>query len=296
MSAAFFAVAGALSFAFSTIFIRSAVLQIVDATAGILITVPIGIPFFLIILLANGQISRVASFSWPSYLWLAAAGILHFIVGRSLSYKCTQLVGANIANIIRRVSPLVAVILGLSLLRETLTWELAAGVLLIIGGVTLAGLAPQKSRSSNRMLSGIPRRAILFGLGAGLSWGISPILVKIGLGDSGSPLAGVFISYSAATIVIGALLWNRNKRAALASMKAKTVGLFVSTGLMSSTAQLMRYTALSLAPVSVIAPLFSINPIFVLVLSFIFNRKLEVFNTNIIIGTIIVVIGSLLLI
>ncbi len=296
MSAEAFAIIGALSFAFGNIVTRRAVTKVLDAAVGVLITVPISVPFFLLILIATGQIGSVVSFSWQNYLWLSAAGILHFVGGRSLFYSCAQLVGVNIANVMTRVNPLVSVFLGISVLSESLTWEITVGALLIVFGVILSGLNPQMFRKGHGLFSSIPRKAVLLGVGAGLAWGISPILIKVGLSGSGSPVAAAFISYSAATIILSISLWNRNRRAAFAGMKSGAIGLFCVVGLLSSTAQLMRYVSLSMAPASVVIPLFSISPVFHVILSFLLNRKLEVFGPTVIMGTIAVVAGSVLLI
>jgi len=227
-------------------------------------------------------------------MWLSAAGILHFVVGRSLFFNCIQLAGANISGIMVGASPLVAVSLGISVLNEPLTWELATGALLIVCGVMAVGLNPQMFRSGGGLLSGIPRKAFLFGIGAGLSWGISPILIKVGLSGSGSPVAGALISYSAATIALSLSLWKRNRITALVGMKGRVAGLFGLASLLSSTAQLMVYVALSMGAASAIAPIISISPVFQLVLSFLLNRKLEVFHPVVIIGTIAVVAGAIL--
>ena len=192
MSGSVFAVLTALAFALTSIFARRAVIKVPDASVGVLITVPLGVLFCMVALILTGQIRSVASLSWQSNAWLSAAGILHYVVGRSLNYNCVQLVGANIA-------------LSVSLL-------------------------------------------------------------------------------------------NPKRRAALVGIPGKAIGLFCMSGLLSSTANLLRFVALSLAPASVVHPLISIMPVFLLVLSFLFNRKLEVFNIPVIIGTGTVVIGSILLV
>ncbi len=296
MSAAAMAIVGALTFAISIITTRRAIIKVADATAGVLITLLISVPFFLLILIAMRQISAVFSFSWQSYLWLVAAGLLHFIAGRSLFYHCTKLVGANISNVLVGINPLASLILGISLLGEPLTWELTAGVLLIVVGVMVTAVNPQMFRRDQGLFSDIPRKAVLSGLGAGLAWGTSAILIKLGLGDSGSPVAGALISYLAATLVLSISLFNRNKRTALAGMKSRTVVQFGLVGLLGSTAHLLRFIALSMAPASVINALFSITPIFHVFLAFVINRKLEVFTRAVIIGTIAIVVGTILLV
>jgi len=74
-----------------------------------------------------------------------------------------------------------------------------------------------------------------------------------------------------------------------------TLGLFVLNGLLAGGVNLLRYLALNLSPASVVSPLFSTSPIFLLGLSFLFNRKIEVFGRFVVIGIIAVVIGSVLL-
>ena len=296
MSGELLAVITAIFYAVCMIILRRAVIQVPNTTAGALIATSTALLFFTIILTIMGQIDSVFHFSWQSYLWFASAGIVHFVVGRSLSYNSVRLVGANVTSVMRRIQPLVTVILGISILGETLTWQLIVGVLLIFCGITVAGLAPQDFRSGRNLFSGIPRRAIIFGFGNGLAWGISPIMVKMGLRGSDSPMGGLLIALLAATIASSILLYNPNTRAALAGIKRRAVSLFFIVALIEGVALLARYTALSIAPASVVEPLVSISPILIMVLSFLFNRNLEVFSKPIMVGIIAVVAGSILLI
>ncbi|MFC1893453.1 EamA family transporter, partial [Chloroflexota bacterium] len=286
---------GSFSFAISNIFRRKAVVMVPDATIGAPITVALSVVYFMTILIATDQVSTITSFPWQSYLWLSAAGIIHFVVGRSLNFILMQLVGANISNVVNKFSPVVAVVLGLTVLGETLTWQLVVGVTLIIFGLIITGLNPQMFRSGQKTFSGIPLKAYLLGLGVGMSFGITPIMIKLGLGSSSSPVAGAFISYTAATIVFSTFLLNHTKMVSITTLPSRALIFFCLNGLCTATAQLLRYTALSLGPVSVIAPIFNTSPIFTLFLTFLFIRKLEVFSVNVIIGIIIVVVGSILL-
>ncbi len=296
MSAVAFAFLGALGFGLNAVFTRRAVIRVLDATIGVLITVPLSVVFYLLILIAMGQVGSIAAFSWQSYAWLSAAGIIHFIVGRMLNYNLVQLVGANITAILRQLYLIVAVILGISVLGEPFSWQLVVGVLLIIIGLIVTTLNPQMLRSGRKLFSGIPSKAYLLGLGIGLSWGVSPIMMKLGLSGLNSPVAGAFISMAAAAIVVSTFLRNNDKRKALADMNKGTLGFFCLAGLLSATAGLMRFIALSFGLASVVTPILSTSPIFILFFSYIFNRKLEVFGPTVIIGIITVVTGSILLI
>jgi len=290
------AILSAISFSFSKISLRRAVLKVSDASLGILISVPTGVPLFFIILVFTGQVQALFRFSWQGYFWMSLAGILHFVVGRSFNYKCVQVVGANIANILARSDIPVSVIIGVTLLNEPLSWQLLLGVLLIIFGITLAGLNTQMSNSSIGPFTKIPLRAYVFGLGCGLSWGIAPIFVKLGMDGSVPPIAGAFISFLAATVALSFSLISQKRRSSFTSMPNPAVLQFFIAGSFSCAANLLRYLALDIAPASVVTPLVSITPVFGLFFSFMLNRKIEVFSKPVIFGTITVVLGTILLI
>ncbi len=295
MSVETLVIIGALAYATSTFVLRRAVLNAPDVTVGAVITVAIGLLFFMPVIVALGQVKSIVSLPWQSYAWLSAAGIIHFVIGRSLFYRCVQLYGANVTQVITKISPLIVVTLGVSLLSEPLTWHLAIGVLLIVCGLMVMSLNPQMFRSGQGLFSGVPRKAFLLGISAGLCWGISPILIKMGLSGQTSPVVGVFISYTAAIVILGLSLVNRDRRVAISNMQIGTIGLFILSGLFISAAQLVRYTALSMAPASIVAPIFAISPVFLLILSFLFSRKLEVFSAPVIAGTIAVIIGAIII-
>ncbi|MFC1938275.1 EamA family transporter, partial [Chloroflexota bacterium] len=145
------------------------------------------------------------------------------------------------------------------------------------------------------IFSGIPRKAFLLGISAGFCVGISPILIKIGLSGQTSPVVGGFISYTAAIVILGLSLVNHDRRLAINNMKIGTIGLFILSGLSVSTAMLMNYTALSMAPASIVSPIIATSHVFLLILSFLFNRKLEIFSAPVIAGTIAVIIGAILI-
>jgi drug/metabolite transporter (DMT)-like permease len=242
-----------------------------------------------------GRVHDIISFPWQSYAWLSLAGIIHFVGGRSLGYAATQLLGANIGSVMGRVAPIAAVTLGISLLGEPLTGGIIAGVLLIVGGVSVAGWKPEMPGHGSNPPSHLPLKGILFGLGSGLCFGTTPLLVKMGLHEPYSPVAATFISYFAATIVLSAFLLSRGRRTTLFGMGNSLFLLFFLAGMLTSVAQLSRYIALSTSAVSIVSPLISTSPIFVLVFSFLFNRKLEAFNRAIILGAIATVVGAIVL-
>jgi len=296
MDAVILAFGTGLSFALNAITARRAVIRVPDATSGAIISVVIGVPFFLIVIVILGQVESLLICSLQSWLWLSAAGILHFVAGRSLFYYSVKSVGANLSTIIGRVSPMVAVILGITVLSEPLTWEIIVGATLIILGVTVAGMNREMFHKRGEQYTGVSLKAFLPGIGAGIAWGISPIFIKVGLGTTTPPPVGAFISFTAASLAWSISLLNENRRNALFGMQKGASGYFCLAGFFSSTANIMRYTALSIAPASLVVPIWSSYPIITVVLSFILNRRIEVFNRFVIIGMIAAVTGTLLIV
>ncbi len=140
-----------------------------------------------------------------------------------------------------------------------------------------------------------PSLGILSGLGSGLCWGVSAVLLKSGIEEIGSPSAAAVISFGAASIVIASTLLRRELRGILSKIDRSSLTLFVIAGVLSATAQLFRFTAFSFSPVSVVTPIVSSEVVLVLLFSFFLNRNLEVFTWRIIVGMIAAVAGVILL-
>ncbi len=289
------ALLGALFFSISHVPTRRAVLRVKDTSAGVAVTVFISIPALFLALVISDKVDDLLRFPWHGYLWLLGAGIIHFYVGRSLNYKSVQLVGANITGILRRSSPLVAVSLGVIVLGEVVTLPMFLGILLIVVGVGFVGWNPWQSRQSKTSFASLGPKGILLGVGAGVCYGVSPLMIKMALNSFSSPIAAVLISFAGAAVVHALLHVKGDKRKLLLNMEKRTFWWFFLSGLLVVFAQLSRFLALSMAPISVISPLFDVGPLMVIGLSFIFNRKLEVFNKSVIIAAIFVIAGTLFL-
>ena len=147
------ALLSAIFFALHAALVRRAVVQVSDASTGILISVPVVVPFLFLFLALTDQIRGLADLPWQSYAWLSAAGIFFFVVGRTLIYESTQLVGANITAILVRFNVLVSVVAGVTVLHEPLSWRMATGVLLILVGITMTGLSPRMFQNPDGRLT-----------------------------------------------------------------------------------------------------------------------------------------------
>ncbi|MFC1962722.1 DMT family transporter [Chloroflexota bacterium] len=284
----------AFLFGLNDLFTRRAVLRVKDISAGVAVSVLISVPVLFLALIISGKVGDLLRFPWHGYLWLLGAGLIQQYVARHVKYKTVQLVGANISSILMRSQPLVAVSLGVFVLGEVVSLPMLLGILLIVAGGGLVGGTWQPLQSSTSSVSLSPK-SILMGVGAGVCMGVSTLMIKVALNSFSSPIAALFISFIGGAIVHVIIHAKGDKRILLLNMDKGTFWLFSLIGLLVVFAQLSRYFALGMSSISVVSPIFSVTPLMVLGLSYIFNRKLEVFSKSVLIAAVIVVIGSLLL-
>ena len=280
----------------SSIFVRKGMYRSGESFSPLPISNFAGVLFFGLAILIFGQVKQLTTLSWLGFGSLAAAGVLHFIIGRALGYTGIRLIGANRANPITSSNILVSALLGIVFLGEPVTVYLVLAILLIFGGIILISKTGNSDAGKQDISKGTLTKGLLATLGGALCWGISPALVKIGLQEVNSPLVATFISYAAAFVVVGILLFYPNNYEKLRRLKRNALIPFSMSAVAVSTAHLLRYTAISYSPISLVQALaMSVNGLLIFPLSFLINRKIEVFNTRIIMGAITVIAGALLI-
>lgn len=300
MLGGFFALMSALTFALNQAFARRGVLT-GSVIQALCITVPIGAPFFLIIAFLFGYAGEILNFSTASYIWLSLAGVNHFVAGRYFNYWAVQHMGTNLTGPIQQLDIVVSLTLAIWLLGEHLTPLRIIGIVLITFSPLLTfrsdmaaarGKGPVQLKFTPELGKGY-LGAVL----SGIAYGISPILVRAGLQDAtpGASLAGGAISYAAAAAVLLAFVILTGRTRHVVSVDRTAGGWFAFAGISVGFAQVFRYVALALVPVSVVAPILRVNLVFRLMFSWWLNRDHEVFSAGIILATCLSLFGALLL-
>lgn len=286
----------AVSFAMSAIFLRRGVAHAGESFSALVITTLTNVFIFSLVVTFASEWSKVWSLSWYGLALLGGAGILLSVIGRLLYYNSIRFIGANKAATITRTNILYAIILGIIVLDESLTIILTLGILCIIAGITLVSTEKQGVNEEKQAgPSGIRAKGIISGLGAGLCWGLAVVLIKSGIAEIGSPLAGAFVTYTTASLIIASLLLHKKQRGMLNQLHRSSLIPFVISGVFNSVANLFRFTALSYSPVSLVVPIMSTDVILIFILSFFLNRNLEVFTRKLITGMVVAVAGVILL-
>ena len=129
-------------------------------------------------------------------------------------------------------------------------------------------------------------------IGAAMSYGGSQVVAKMIVGDI-PPLVGAAFALLFGTLILGAL----TARDVLRPTRAPLSSYFwmATAGLVASSGVAAMFLGLSRAPVVIISPLISINPLLAILLSQLFIRNLERFTWRVPVGALLIVIGVIVI-
>ncbi|NNF24896.1 MAG: DMT family transporter [Rhodobacteraceae bacterium] len=298
MFGAFLALSSAAFFGLNNAMLRRGVIKgsVLQAMA---ITVPFGVPVFVILAFAMGGFEAMARWDVAPWLWMIAAGVVHFVIGRYGNYKATQTLGATLSTPIQQVSILVALLLAFVFLGETINLMNAFGIALVVIGPMMLVRRRKATLAAGRSKGFEPQ------YGPGLAWGAvcafgygtSPLFVALGIADGGiaDSVAGLLVSYSAAALVVLVVVAALGGPAQLGPFERDTAGWFLLSGLFVALSQFFRYIALAVAPVAVVVPIQRLSVVFRLIFNAMINREHEVFDRWIVLSILLSVIGAVAL-
>ena len=213
------------------------------------------------------------------------AGLIGTVAGRLLRFFSIEIVGASITAGFMNVTPLVSSGLAILLLGEQLTAPIVIGTFVIVVGSTLLSTGGQR-------LGLRPAQLLLPTLSA-TCFGIVAILRKLGLSGMGA-VPGTAVNVTTALVAFTGFLMASGQGGAMAC-RGRSLVYFILAGIAENVSVFLVVVALSMGAVSVVAPLQNVTPIFVLFLSIIFLRGIEVLNARVIAGTLLIVLGAWLI-
>jgi drug/metabolite transporter, DME family len=230
-----------------------------------------------------------AEYWQASAVWLfVIAGIFRPAISTTCAMAGTALLGATISTTVSSTAPFFGLLLGVLVLGEVLTVELALGTGAIILGVMLLA---QRGNGVHR--AQWPLWALALPLAAALIRACAHLLTKIGMEDVPSPYFAGLVSYTASLLVILANLARRRQpiKPILANPDTRW---FVAAGVLFGAAVTALNTALQYGPLSVVAPLVSLEALVVLVLGLTVFREATI-NPRVIAAVLIVVAGTVVI-
>ncbi|HSC41249.1 MAG TPA: DMT family transporter [Candidatus Binatia bacterium] len=189
-------------------------------------------------------------------LIFAGTGIVGAYIGRTLFVKSVDQIGASRAQSLNNSSPLITVLLAAVALGERLSFAVLLGVMFIISGVFFVTQSNGATGNNNPQ-----RRITLAAVLATLCYGVVPVLKKIGTDHGGPPVLGALVMHATGLMLLmtlGNLLkierkWQR--------IPMNSLGCFVGAGFLYAIGSIFTLKALVHAPASVVAPIWSAQPI-----------------------------------
>ncbi|HZH83874.1 MAG TPA: DMT family transporter, partial [Phototrophicaceae bacterium] len=189
-------------------------------------------------------------------LIFAGTGIVGAYIGRTLFVKSVDQIGASRAQSLNNSSPLITVLLAAAALGERLSLAVVIGVMFIISGVFFVTQSDGAAAETAR-----PRRITTAAALATLCYGIVPVLKKLGTDHGGPPVLGALVMHATGLVLLmtlGNLLkierkWQR--------IPMNSFACFVAAGFLYAIGSIFTLKALVHAPASVVAPIWSAQPI-----------------------------------
>ncbi len=221
------------------------------------------------------------------------SGFFGFFLGYIFIFLSIQRIGASKTHPLIKTQIIVALVLSVILLGESLTVYHLIGIILLLIGAVLVSMEVSGDdgelnfhKSSKVINLSIP-------LIGGTFWGFNWILTRIGLQQGIPVLIGLAISSGGglASFIVFEIISEKN----LDSIKIITPNFnwFFVIGVICALAFLLNFTALSVARIVVVNPIWHVSPLFVLLLSYRYLPKLEIITIKIVLGSLLIVLGTI---
>lgn len=293
ISAIIYSLIGSLSLASRNVLARKGLIGVHPVT-GVFIALLVAVPVTALFAVANGDFLRPYNLDPLSLLYLALAGILHFLVARSFTYSSIKIMGPSRVSPIIEGNIIISSALAVILLGEKMTPTLGIGTILVVLGVVAI------SRSETKKNFGISKQQVFRGVSRALLasaiWGVTPLIIKLGVARVESAIIATLISVFFGLVASLPLLALVKGRAMIAGIDKRVLTILLVSGVFQSTAQIFRFLAFSVAPIVIVSPISNATSVFTLILSALFIPKLEKINRMVVLAVVLVIIGVILVV
>ena len=228
-----------------------------------------------------------APFYMEAWYWTASVLPLLIVLGcfrpllsANLGMAGTRVLGPTINATLSATAPLFGVALGVALLAEALSWEIAAGSVGIVAGVILISSRAPSSRTW-------PLVALLLPIGAAFVRSLSHAFSKIALEEIPSPFFVALVAYSV-SFVLALANQGRTGGSGFKAIAPEGVKWVLATGATYGIAVLVLNMALLHGRLIVVAPIVACAPLFTLLLGAAVFRE-DAINRRVAIAVLIVV-------
>ncbi len=249
-----------------------------------------------IIFWVNGWMAVIAVVFSPSFDiyegdWVVAlilyliTGLVGNLVARYSALRSSEYVGVSRTNALVAATPIGSALMGVVILGERPDAGVWLGIMLIVIG--MIGLTGERGEG------GYSLKRYTFAFIAMAAFSVTPYLRKAGLAAMNAPWLGILV----ATLIANVGLLASSSFASKAQKFQWNMQIAVAcipAGMFAIFSAVLFWTSLRDGQLAVISPLVRMTPIFVLLLSVVLLRDLEVITKRLVVGTLIVVAGAVL--
>lgn len=225
-------------------------LRTIDARAGAAVSIPVAAGLFI---LAAPFALDLSGFSLRAALLFAVIGVFFPALVTLFTFRSNEELGPTVTGAVSGTAPVFALVGAALILGERIPAE--AGVAAVGVAVGVALLSWRRSG----VRRGFAGRALLWPVSGAVVRGLAQVGAKAGLALWPNPFAAGLIAYSVSSVTVVGV--DRLGRAGGARPTARSLGWFGLTGLVNGGAVLLLYQALTMAPVSTVAPVVATYPL-----------------------------------
>src|SRR6185503_16999462 len=223
----------------------------------------------------------------PAMIYYLISGSMQPLFARALFYEGITRIGVARAGPLRGSEPLFATAIAITIFHEQPGWWVFLGTVLIVASLWLI---------SGRQQGDMKWRLVdaLLPISAGLISAVSQSLRKQALKIIPDPFVAVAVvtTVSLTLLLLFAFTTKRNSQF---RTPPRSLIFFVCAASLATLAQVANFIALGRGQLSVIIPLLNTTPLFTVLFSAVFLRKIETVNLRIIAGAATMVAGILLI-
>jgi len=219
----------------------------------------------------------------------AIGGLLTPGLVRLFYYNGLKKLGTSVNSSIFSVYPLYTALLAVLFLSEILTPQNWIGVISIAFGVIFVELNSRETNNGKKPVT----KNLIFPVLGGLTLGVSAILRKAALDLFNAPVLGVAVAYTFSFLLYAVMLALSKPTRKELSLR-QDLRLFWIAGVGQALSWIFSFYALSTEKVSVITPLLSIEPLFVVLLAYLYLQEQERVSFKLVAGIILTVLGVIL--
>lgn len=256
--------------------------------ALLFLSLAIGAPIFLGITAVTTQF---ADAPLVGIAYASVGALLGSVVGRSFYFLGINYLGPGKSLSIYATSPLYAAVLAWIVLDESITLFVIVGTIAIVSGIV--ALSSDVRTETER--SGHPIWVLLYpAAGAVLASG-AVTMRKLALDTGLVPIEAATVNMVVGFVAVSPLLLTRH-RSAILDLDRDTRRNFVTASVIMALAFVFYFFGLRVADASVFFPLVQTQPLFAVLFSAVFLRELEVVTRFTMLGSLVIVLGAVLVV